>query len=88
MDDGKADTIRGAVVNFCARNGIRLDGRLGGIGSDGAAVMVGRKNGVAVQLKNQVNAAPEISLNIKMLSYQSGQHHVRKDILMAICSLA
>ena len=54
MDNGKADTIRQSVVTFCDTNDIGLRNRLAGIGSDGASVMVGRHNGVAMQLKNQV----------------------------------
>ena len=48
MVDGRADTITEALQ--FREYGI-TDNKLGGFGSDGAAVMTGRRNGVGEQLR-------------------------------------
>lgn len=49
--DGKADTIVAAVKNDILKKGLPTE-KLYGLGTDGAAVMTGRVNGVAKQLKD------------------------------------
>ncbi|KAK7141431.1 hypothetical protein R3I93_010952 [Phoxinus phoxinus] len=49
--DGKADTIVAAVKNVILKKGLPTE-KLYGLGTDGAAVMTGRVNGVAKQLKD------------------------------------
>ncbi|KAK0137344.1 Zinc finger protein 862 [Merluccius polli] len=49
--DGKADTIVSAVKTVLLKKGIPTE-KLYGLGTDGAAVMTGRLNGVAKQLKD------------------------------------
>ncbi|XP_078581210.1 zinc finger protein 862-like [Branchiostoma floridae x Branchiostoma japonicum] len=50
IDDGKADTIVAAIQAFLTSVDLDIN-RMAGFGSDGAAVMVGRRNGVAAQLR-------------------------------------
>lgn len=50
--DGKADTIVAALLGFMHEFGIPIT-KLLGLGSDGAAVMMGRKTGVGKQLKDR-----------------------------------
>ena len=50
VPDGKADTIRAAIFDHLEGAGIPR-WKIFGLGSDGAAVMTGRNNGVGVQLK-------------------------------------
>lgn len=51
IDDRKADTIVDAIMALVNKRGININ-NIVGIGTDGAAVMTGCKNGVAVKLKN------------------------------------
>lgn len=53
IPDGKADTIKSAICKFLEDNRIPLKNMVA-FGSDGAAVMVGNKNGVAAQLRSEV----------------------------------
>ncbi|XP_070581491.1 zinc finger protein 862-like [Ptychodera flava] len=53
--DGRAETLTECVKTFAERHGIVLNGRLCGLGSDGAAVMIGKKSGVATRLKHEVS---------------------------------
>jgi hypothetical protein len=53
IPNGKADTIKDAILTFLHKNQFPLH-KLCAFGSDGAAVMVGRKNGVSTQLTNIV----------------------------------
>ncbi|XP_070538588.1 E3 SUMO-protein ligase KIAA1586-like [Ptychodera flava] len=52
--DGRAETLTECVKTFAERHGIVLNGRLCGLGRDGAAVMIGKKSGVATRLKHEV----------------------------------
>ncbi|PVD24738.1 hypothetical protein C0Q70_15223 [Pomacea canaliculata] len=52
VKDGKADTITQAIMDFLHDVDVPLE-RVSGIGTDGAAVMVGRLNGVVVKLQKQ-----------------------------------
>ncbi|XP_069110144.1 zinc finger protein 862-like [Argopecten irradians] len=65
LPDGKADTIMAALETFFRENELPLN-KLIGMGSDGASVMVGRKTGVATQLKT-VN--PEL-INIHCVAHR------------------
>jgi hypothetical protein len=49
VPNGKADTITSAVEEFLTMNNVAFQ-KLTGLGSDGAAVMTGRHNGVGVRL--------------------------------------
>ena len=51
--DGRAETIKSAVVKTLEDLGVPLD-KMCAVGSDGASVMLGRKNGVAALLKQSV----------------------------------
>lgn len=53
LKDGKAETIREAIVGHLDVSSLPLQ-QLCGLGSDGAAVMLGRKGGVATLLKADV----------------------------------
>ena len=53
INNGKADTIKDAILHFLSTNDLPLQ-RMCAFGSDGAAVMVGRKNGVGKQLQDLV----------------------------------
>lgn len=53
LPNGKADTIRQAILSFLDSNRLPLE-RMCAFGSDGAAVMVGRLNGVSTQLRDRV----------------------------------
>jgi hypothetical protein len=48
--DGRAETIEKALLQFCETAGIDIR-KVMGFGSDGAAVMIGRKSGVSTRLK-------------------------------------
>ena len=48
--DGKADTIKEAIYDYLEQEGV-LHWKIIGLGSDGAAMMMGHKTGVGVQLK-------------------------------------
>ena len=50
MIDGKAETIYKAIVDWLASVGVGID-KVSGFGSDGAAVMTGKKSGVGVKLR-------------------------------------
>ena len=50
LPDGKADTIMTALLTFLTEMEVPVR-KLAGLGSDGASVMVGRKTGVATQLR-------------------------------------
>ncbi|KAL8604859.1 hypothetical protein ACOMHN_028487 [Nucella lapillus] len=52
VKDGKADTITQAIMDFLHDVDVPLE-RVSGLGTDGAAVMVGRLNGVVVKLQKQ-----------------------------------
>lgn len=52
LQDGKAQTIANAVIAVLHKHGLPLE-KLIGLGSDGAAVMVGQRNGVAKILKDK-----------------------------------
>ncbi|PVD35505.1 hypothetical protein C0Q70_02468 [Pomacea canaliculata] len=52
VKDGKADTIMDTIMDFLHDVDVPLE-RVSGIGTDGAAVMVGRLNGVGGQLQKQ-----------------------------------
>ena len=51
MRNGKAETIEEAILNFLQTNSCNTS-KLCVFGSDGAAVMTGRRNGVSVRLKS------------------------------------
>lgn len=53
LQNGKADTIRQAILHFLDTNRLPLE-QMCAFGSDGAAVMVGKVNGVSTQLRNRV----------------------------------
>ncbi|KAK3086416.1 hypothetical protein FSP39_018175 [Pinctada imbricata] len=65
LPDGKADTIMAALKTFFANNEIPTR-KLIGLGSDGASVMVGRKTGVATQLKS---TNPEL-INVHCIAHR------------------
>ena len=48
--DGKAETIETALLQFCDASGISMQ-KVMGFGSDGAAVMIGRRSGVSTRLR-------------------------------------
>lgn len=50
VKDGKAETIYSAVLNYLNSNNIPVK-KLSGLGTDGASVMTGRHNGLAVRLQ-------------------------------------
>ena len=50
VKDGKADTIYSAVLNYLNSNNIPVK-KLSGLRTDGASVMTGRHNGLAVRLQ-------------------------------------
>lgn len=52
MPDGKAETIYNALMNFMEEKKIDCGTQLMGLGSDGAAVMMGHHSGVGVRLKS------------------------------------
>ena len=56
MPDGKAETIQTnvyeALMNFMQETNIDCGSQIVGLGSDGAAVMMGRHIGVGVRLKS------------------------------------
>ncbi|XP_070542020.1 uncharacterized protein C17orf113-like [Ptychodera flava] len=56
VHDGKAETITNAVCDFLTARNIPLEYFVG-FGSDGAAVMTGRLNGVAARLRRDVNSS-------------------------------
>ena len=76
IDDGKASTITQSLLSVLRRCEIPVTSVFG-FGSDGAAVMVGRRSGVATQLKEH---NPEIvSLHcgahrLALASSQAAQH--------------
>ena len=51
MRNGKAETIEEAILNFLQTNSLNIS-KLCAFGSDGAAVMTGRRNGVSVRLNS------------------------------------
>ncbi|XP_076103623.1 zinc finger protein 862-like [Mytilus galloprovincialis] len=55
VPDGKADTLVAALKQFMTENQLPAHSFIG-LGSDGAAVMVGKKTGVATQLKADLNS--------------------------------
>lgn len=55
VDDGKADTLLQAVLNFCQQHDLQLADKLAGIGSDGAPVMLGKKGGLAKLIQDSVS---------------------------------
>ncbi|WAR31542.1 ZN862-like protein [Mya arenaria] len=59
VHNGKSDTIRAAVVQFLRDAELPLN-KMCAFGSDGAAAMLGKKNGVAAQLQTMV---PHILVN-------------------------
>ncbi|XP_078000900.1 zinc finger protein 862-like [Glandiceps talaboti] len=75
VPDGTASTLKNAVTTFADENGIQLTNRLAGFGSDGAAVMVGRKTGVAKQLK-------------QVSSFMIGNHCVAHRLALAVSQAA
>ncbi len=46
-----ADALTRKIMEFAEENNLDIKKQLAGFGSDGAAVMVGCRNGVATQLK-------------------------------------
>ncbi|XP_034056592.1 uncharacterized protein LOC117535995 isoform X2 [Gymnodraco acuticeps] len=53
LDDGKADTVVAAIKRVIQEKGLPTN-KLYGLGTDGAAVMTGRLNGVAKQLTDDI----------------------------------
>ena len=49
--DGCAATIMGVLTQLCEKNHLDLNHKIVALGSDGASVMIGRRNGVSVLLK-------------------------------------
>ena len=50
MKDGKAETIYAAVLKYLEESNVSVK-KLSGLGTDGASVMTGRLNGLAVRLQ-------------------------------------
>ena len=53
MKAGDANTVTSAILEFLEETGIEKR-KIVGFGSDGAAVMVGKRNGVAARLRDEV----------------------------------
>ena len=50
---GDAETIKQAIIDFITEIGLDMT-KLSGFGSDGASVMIGKRNGVAAKLREEV----------------------------------
>lgn len=66
ISDGRAETIEGKLLSVCSQSEISLN-KVFGFGSDGASVMTGCHNGVAVRLRKQ---------NHEMISIHCGAHRL------------
>ncbi|XP_056450419.1 SCAN domain-containing protein 3-like isoform X3 [Gadus chalcogrammus] len=66
LKDGKADTVKGALIHYMEENDLSIQ-KVAGFGSDGAACMKGNRTGVATQLKGD---------NAKILSIHCIAHRL------------
>lgn len=91
IDDGKADTIVDAIKAVIQDLDVSIE-KVVGIGTDGAAVMTGHKNGVAVKLQNsgatyltQIHcAAHRVSLALSQAAKSSALVHDVEIILSQV----
>ncbi|XP_030281580.1 zinc finger protein 862-like [Sparus aurata] len=72
VDDGKANTISSAILAWIQKKGLDVQ-KLMGLGSDGAPVMTGKRNGVATLLKGQSKHLVAIHCIAHRLALAAGQ---------------
>ena len=77
VKDGKANTIVTAILEFLQENDLEMR-VVTGLGTDGAATMLGCREGVAVQLKRH---------NPRLVSTWCVAHRIAHHVCMCVCAI-